>query len=319
MTNRRWWGAPLKIGGSTPLMRLDEQFAPDDAQLSVAEPLTVRVRGFMIHDDEDWAFRGDNDIIVVSTFQFGAEPPVQRLHYLEQELSMGWHGSLFHDVVLSIRDLKDAILTLRVQIYDLDGVSQALAGQITAIADSVAVAFPQLARYASVVGALAPGIVNLVDNLDAHDRIIDQRLKLELDEPGTGHLLLQPGYFICFKEPAPAGLSLDADLRVLHEDGSEYKDGSYTVLEIARKFHEHYEWEIDQRIAKLIAELNGKGQSGRAAIDFLRETMLAYTRFKRLERAHDLRSQATRSPAEERLLAELQADPALARYLLTSG
>ncbi|WP_428265339.1 hypothetical protein [Haliangium sp.] len=315
MTTRRWWGAPVQLGDAAPLQRLDTLFSPDEPVFTAAQPLTVRVRGIMIREDMDWSFRGDNDIAVVTTFQFGAEPPVQRLHYMKNSVPLGWQGAFFHDTVLSLRDLTDSILTLRLQIYDMDGVSEALVQQITDAANSVAVAFPQLARYAGALAMLAPGLVGLVDNLDAHDQILDQRLKLELDEPGTGHALLQPGYFVCFKDPHEQELSLNADLRVVDADGNEYTAASYAVLEVARAFHEHYEWEIDQRIAKLIAELEGKGQSGKAAIEFLRQTLTAYSRFRRLERAQELKSKPSRSPAEQDLLDELTQDPSLSPFL----
>lgn len=325
MTRRRWWGAPLDLGKPAHLRRLDQLFSQDEPPLVPAQPLTVRVRGFMLREDEDWAPRGHNDIIVASTFQCAGEPPVQRLHLLQNELPLGWHGALFHDTVLSVRDLDAAALTLRVQIYDVDQVSEDLVQQITEAASSAAVAFPHLARYAAGVSMLAPGLIRLIDELDDHDPILDQRVKLEAEAPGTGHALLQPGYFVCFRNEVESGWHLDQDLRVVRGDdgggaeGGEYADGSYVVLEVARSFQAHHDWEIDQKIAKLIAELDGKGSSGKAALEFLRETLDAYGKFRRLERARALRDKASRSPAEDALLDELCRDQALAPYLSGKG
>ncbi len=316
MTRRRWWGAPLALERPAALRRLDQLFTDTEPTFGMAQPLTVRVRGFMLREDEDWHVRGDNDIAVVSTFQFGAEPPVQRLHYLQDGVSRGWHGAFFHDTVLSVRDLDAGILSLRVQIYDVDGISGTVVEQVVDAASSVAVAFPQLARYAGGLAALAPSLLKLVDQLDQHDAIIDQRLKLELEAPGTGHPLLQPGYYVCFRNEVEEGLYLEPELRVTtDEGGTEHLACSYVVLEVARCFHEHYEWEIDQKVAKLVAELNGKGKSGKAAIEFLRDTISGYSKFRRLERAHALLARRDRTDSEERLLAELRSDKSLAPFL----
>lgn len=68
-------------------------------------------------------------------------------------------------------------------------------------------------------------------------------------------------------------------------------------------------------MAKLIAELNGKGQSGKAAIDFLRDTLDAYDNFKRLKRARALQGKSDLTGAEKELLKAYRDDENLAPYL----
>lgn len=314
MSSVKWWGTPLNLGSTKALQQLNQPF-PGESTFAEAEPITVRIRGVMIREDKDALFAKDNDIIINTTFQFGNEPPVQRLHFMKNNVPLAWVGDFFHDVILSTRDFKDKILTLRIQVYDLDGVSNELVNGVRMAAASSIVAFPYLALYAGTVAFAAPMLLTLINNLDEHDRILDERIKLEVDAPGTGHKLLQPGYFVCFKEPVASGLSLNQDLRIVTDRGKEFRNSTYVVLEIAREFHVHSQWEIDQKVAKLVAELNGKGQSGKAALEFLRDTLDGYTKFKKLQRAHALQNKQEISIPEQQLLDEILADQQLAPFL----
>lgn len=317
MNNLHWWASPLDLNDFSNLQRLDDYFGKN-SEFHSAEPLTVRFRGTMVLEDEEGWLKGDNDLMIVTTFQFGKEPPIQRLHYMRDDTPLGWQGSFFHDIVLSVREFSAKILTLQVQVYDLDGVSEDLISSVRTISTSTAVAFPQIAPYAGALNFTVPALLKLVDNLDNHDRIIDQRIKLEIAGPNQGFRLLQPGYFVCFRKPVSQGLKLSNDLRVLKDDNSEFKDCSYAVLSITKDFHDEAEWEIDQKTAKLIAELNGKGQSGKTALEFLRETIDGYSNFKKLRRAKELQAKDNLSKAEQELLDELLNDQELSPYLSTN-
>jgi len=288
----------------------------DTPAFTDAQPLTVRIRGVMIQDDEDWGPRGNNDIALVSSFQFGCEPPVQRLHYMQQGVALGWHGSFFHDTIVSVRDWCSKVVTIRLQVYDMDGVSEGLIEKVQTLSKSIAVAFPQVAPYAGAAASFGPELLKLIDHLDDHDRLLDERIKLEIAPPGTGHWLIQPGYFYCFRQAVDEGYAVDQDLRVIAGDGGELTGNTYAVLEVARMFYERYEWEIDQKVAKLLAELNRKGQSGKAPIEFLRETLDAYTKYRRLHRARELMNKPNLTDDERSVLNELRQDQALRPFLL---
>ena len=321
MSMVKWWGAPTQIGESVALSPRLDQFFPETSTFENAQPLTIRVRGVMILEDYDWVPGDKNDIMIVTTTRFGSQPPVQRLHFMQHNVEKGWEGGFFNDVVLAIRDINihNRTLTLRIQVYDMDGVEEGLVQAVSSVSQSVAVAFPHLAPYAAAVSFGVPALLKLVDNLNDHDRILDERLTLEIKEPGRGHRLLQPGYFVCFKGPVEKGLFLSSDLRVLKTDRTNaFQECSYAVLQVERQFHAHREWEIDQKMAKLIAELNGKGQSGKAALEFLRETLDTYDKFRRLERARELKAKETLSESEQELLQELTSDEALAPFLTST-
>ena len=129
--------------------------------------------------------------------------------------------------------------------------------------------------------------------------------------------MLQPGYFVCFKQPVPDGLWLNRDLRVVHEDGRPFEDLSYAVIGLTREYYDYVNWEITQKIAKLVSELNGGGTSGKAALEFLKETMEGYQKYKKLLRARELMSKSDRTEPEDVLLEELLKDPDLAPFLPT--
>lgn len=309
-----WRGTSSQLTESTALRRLDDTF-PETEVFADAQPLTVRLRGVMIQEQRDRFLRGDNDLMVVTKSQFGNEPPIQRLHFMGKEAGTGWHGDFFHDVVLSLRDLTDERLKLMVQVYDLDGVPDDLVESVSTFAsETTAVLFPHLAPYAGLVGMSAESLLDLVDNIDDHDRILDERVTLELADPGTGHDLLQPGYFVCLDDPIDGEPVLDRDFRVTTAGEGTY-GGSYAVFEVAREHLEGRQWEVDQKAAKLMAELNGKGQSEKASVDFLRDTLDIYTKFKKLRRANELQSKESLTSAEENLLNDLKANEALAPYL----
>lgn len=325
MTATKWWCTPLSIEDHGQLThRLDQQF-PITEPFANADPLTVRLRGIMVGQGYDlihWQPRASNDLMVMTSSQFGSEPPVERLHYMQDNVPLGWQADFFNEIVLALQAYNSAKrqLTLRVQVYDLDQYDTDLLQQIAGASQSVAVAFPPLAVYAAAISFGSGALLNLVDSIDKHDRILDERIILEQATPGTGHKLLQPGYYVCFSEPVPTDMAicLDSQLNVhVQSDNSETAplECSYAVLSIEKDFWESRAWEIDQKVAKLVAELDGKGQSGRAAIDFLRETLGAYDQFKRLKHGRELMRKEALTDAERALLDRYRADDDLAPYL----
>ncbi|MBK7919790.1 MAG: hypothetical protein IPJ94_26740 [Chloroflexi bacterium] len=324
MTQEKWWGAPEHItkNGVALTSRLDALFAKGCETIKNTQPLTVRIRGVMIREDldRDWLRKDDNDLIIVTTSQFDTEPPVQRLHFMNNNVALGWQGDFFNDTVLAIKAFNEEKrrLTLRIQIYDVDKIETGFVDAIVSSAKSVAVAFPNLAPYVAATSFVLPSFSKLVENFSNHDQILDERLTLELSEVNSGRKLLQPGYFVYFSTPQEDGLFLEHTLKVCHKNDdadNEFKDCSYAVLGIERDMKESREWEIDQKTSKLIAQLQGKGESGQASIEFLRETLDGYDKFKQLQRAKELQSKKKRTPDEENFLATLAKDEDLVAFL----
>lgn len=320
MTQIHWWGASRHIGSQTRLSsRLDVPFAPDVPVFEASQKMTASLRGVMIHKppmDRD----GKNDLIIVTANQFGERTPLTRLHFMKDNVPLGWQGAFFDDTILAVRDLRPEWrkLTLRVRVYDLDRVPTALFKAVGSLAaTSVLVAFPFLTPFAGAAEAAMGSLTNLIGNLDKHDEIIDQRVALEISDPDHGDMLLQPGYYVCFAQPVDdsRALQINHQLRVL--DGvDEFAECSYAVLEIEPSFTIDRTSELDQRASRLIAELDGKDASG-SAIEFLRSAVDAVDKFRRLERAQQINAKdpAELTESDRILLADLRSDPELASFL----
>jgi hypothetical protein len=325
MSERLWLAAPMKdINPVVELSGLDNYFFPEN-QFHQAEPITVSLRGVNVVENMDvkpWNPSDKNDLLIVTLSQFGKEPPVQKLHFMKGDVECGWQGDFFSDIIVAMRDFKDLSndLAMRVQVYDMDKFDKSLLDSVCNIAQSTAVAFPALAAYVGAASIGAQAAANLVDNIDQHDMIIDQRIRLEAAESHIAHNLLQPGYFVCFRRPVTEGEAkyLDSQLHVLDSDKKEFKGCSYAVVEIQKEFRQNPEIEIDQKAAKLASELDGKGQSGKAALEFLKDTLNTYTKFKNLQRAKELEEKekaGTITEAEKKLLDELKENKELKPFL----
>jgi hypothetical protein len=286
----------------------------DRGVFSSADPLTVRLRGVMTTETRELFLKGQNDLIIVSKFQIGDEPPVERLHFMQDDVPLGWHDDFFDDIILSTRDFTGDRLTLRLQVYDVDSLNRGLVDAGTRLAKQAAGIFPQLAPYAGAVNVAVDPVVDLVNNLDDHDRLLDERITLEVADPEVARKLLQPGLVVCSREGIDDSCRLRDDLRVVTADGT-LCEGSYAVIEILRERLADREREVTQKAAKLIAELQGKGQSSQPGLYFLRDTLEAYNNFQRLERARQLRAQEDLTPSQQELLADLESDDDLQPYL----
>ena len=101
--------------------------------------------------------------------------------------------------------------------------------------------------------------------------------------------------------------------------GEPFIDGSYAVYSIRKLDYQEPFWEIDQKIAKLFSELDGKGNSSRAPIDFLRDTIEGYTAFRKIQRYYVLQSKVQRRTVEEaKLFNKLAEDTTIQPYLTTT-
>lgn len=308
-----WYGTSPDPG---QLQTLTEQFSQREIFQS-AQPITVRLRGVMVRTDYEWALAGSNDLMIVTKFQVGDEPPVERLLFMQHDAQLGWQDDFFNDVIFSTRDFTGERITLRLQVYDIDNIDQGLVQSAKKLSKQVT-SFPVLAQYKPLVDVAFGPVVKLVDTLDDHDQILDDRVTLEIAEPGTGHKLLQPGYLVHSRNPIDTASELGNDLRIRDSNGDPYEESGYAVLEVRREALADRQYEIDQKAAKLVSELQGKGQSGESALSYLRDTLRAYSTFQDLQRAHDLQSRENLTDAQKRLLEDLKSAEYLKPYL-TNG
>jgi len=318
----------------------DKKEAPKDvSRFYEGDNITVTLRGVMIRECEDRKYRRDglkvelhpmssgmtNDLFVVSSYQFGTDPKVEKIHFMQNGTPLGYVNDFLNRRILSVGDFKDLneCLTLNIRIYDIDKTDTGFVDMAKELADNVIAAVPVLYQYSIPLKVATEGmdsIFKLLDDLDPHDRIIDERLDLEATKSGTKHPLLQQGYYVIFRkevsnEDARYLRLVGNQLKVMTSGGDEFVDCSYAIIEVQKELRVNPQDEIDEKVAKLASELSGNGQSGKAAIEFLRDTMKYYNNFKKLERATELQNKANRTPSEESQLKLLKEDPALKKYL----
>jgi hypothetical protein len=312
-----WLGTPLGMDGDISLRDPTADLS-ESVEFEPAAPLSIRLRGLNVttRHDIDLPYIDGNDLIVVTKTRFGSEPPVRRLHDLRREVEPGWKSDFLYDVLLSVRDFSDKRLTVEVQVYDVDGVPEWLVDRVGELAPLTEIVLPVLAPAADLPNMSGEKLLQLVDNVADHDPIIDQQITLEKDARDDRQPQLQPCYLVCFGDSGPdEECVLETDRRVYTADGTPY-DGDYAVLELEREQYETRERELGHKAAKLMTELNGKGQSDeKAAVDFLMETMASYENYSKLKRAKELQAKDDRTQAEQNLLEDLQSNDEIDRLL----
>jgi hypothetical protein len=70
-----------------------------------------------------------------------------------------------------------------------------------------------------------------------------------------------------------------------------------------------------KKAAKLMSELQGKGSSGKAAVEFVKDTIDGYNNFRNLQRIAELERKQNPTPEEIALLSKLKQDPKLVPFL----
>jgi len=299
---------------------------PESKLIKKASSMTIYLNGVMIREKYDKRFfssKNTNDLFVSTMYQVGTEPTINVVHYIKENAELGWHGDFLSNVVVAEEDFISDHITLRLQVYDLDRYDKYKDVIKSAFSDfKIGVVFPVLLPYMAFASSISKPLVELIDLMDAHDRIIDERVRFAIAEPNTGQKILQTGHFVCFREEIDAeseNLRLDKNLRVVDGEGREFEGCSYAVYTITDEVYSDHKWIVDQKVAKLLSELNGKGNSGEAAIHFLRKTIEAYTKYRKIERYTELKLKRELSEEEKRLLSrlekELKDDELLKKFL----
>ncbi len=206
--------------------------------------------------------------------------------------------------ILSVRDLdfdKQSI-GIRLRVYDMDGIEDDLIDKVKETIETAAtlaspifpILTPNMAGFSFGIEAFK----KLVNSIDDHDKLIDERIWLHF-KPTIGRGSLRVGYLVCFSDNVNPGFKLKTDILIAPGNAAIFDSGgtpyinsgyeNYAILKISKAYSPNNEYEISQKMAKLISELNGKGSSGKASITFLKETMEIYDIFNKLQRINELK------------------------------
>ena len=120
-----------------------------------------------------------------------------------------------------------------------------------------------------------------------------------------------------FNKPQDDGLKINSTLQVTdgNNTGDLFRDCDYVVYSVRGEEAEEPDWETDQKVAKLLSELGGKGNSGKSAIEFVRDTVEGYSKFKKLNRIKELEEKADKTDEEKKLLEKLRSDKSIESFL----
>ena len=105
-----------------------------------------------------------NDLLIVSNFQTGTAPIVQRIHYLKKGQKINQIvGDFFKTLVCSFSDFKDNHVTLQTQVYDIDEYDEIkdTVSAASSLAGNISVTFPVVAPYIAMGTAVTKGLTEL--------------------------------------------------------------------------------------------------------------------------------------------------------------
>lgn len=258
-----------------------------------------------------------NDLLVMSSFQVGAEPSARILHgFFEGQPIKQSVGNFARNLACSFSDFNYDTLTLGCQVYDVDSYDAAkqMAELISDNASQVGGILPVVAPYLNLAGTISLSLVNLIDKADQHDKIIEDGLLLYAEDDSGTLDLLQTGHWVFFSEEQEDGLKINLNLNVLNADDTPFDGCSYVVYSIMKRESPVHEFEIPQRIAQIMSELQGKAEMREMAVDFLKKTVDGYNKYKKLERYYELKHKS-RSEEENKALSRLEGDLSILRLL----
>ena len=180
------------------------------------------------------------------------------------------------------------------------------------------VTFPVTKPFtAAALPVTIQGVLQVINTFDQHEKIIDSNLRLGLIQENIGTKILQTGHWIYFNIPQEEGSKINSTLQVIDRSGNGdiFTGCDYVVYSIRAEEYQEPEWEIDQKVAKLLSELDGKGNSGKAALEFVRDAFEGYSKFKKLNRIKELEEKKDKTEEEKRLLEKLKMDKSIEAFL----
>lgn len=313
---QKWWFAPEKLVGNTKLEPNAVAKHPKSTLIKKASQFSILFRGTYVNTsyDSEGLLRdkpsNKNDLLITTTYQTGSKPSIQKLHKYIPNQKLGWTGSFFKSLVYASSDYQNKKITIQPQVYDIDSHKDLIKGvsDLSTISETIAGMVPVIAPYIGLATATSTTIASLIESLDQHDKIIEDRLGLEVTEENVGSNLLQTGHWVYFNEPQEEGLEVTETLEVV-KDNKVFDGCSYVVYSIRKDEVIEPEWEIDEKVTTLMSELGGKDKNREAPIKFLRQTLDGYTKFKKINRVLELQEKAKTASEINKKIKELKTNP----------
>jgi len=341
-----WLFAPEKLGKKGEILEpVKTEKYNKKSLIKKASELSVLLRKVYIHKSfdppekiSDRLRRRDgttNDLLLVTEYQAGKAPNVQRFHkFMMNRKARKVEGPFNQSVVCSFSDFNEQFLILKPRIYDSDRYDNIIKGidQVSPLLEKSAGIFPVFGSSVIKTGMpIVKALFQLIDTLDTDEQIIDQSLRLYVEGKsafkGGAFDLLQTGHYVCFsqdpdekhehkliEERDKLKLRLTQGREILDKNNKRYTKCSYVIYSIIKEAVSESKEEIDQKTATLLSELNGTGNNPtKSAVDFLSETLDGYNTLIKLKRVNELTDELTdktkkQSDEKKNLLEKLQKD-----------
>jgi hypothetical protein len=296
---------------------------PKPSRLVAAQTFTVSMVAAVVAEDLDGIFRGDNDLLVISKSSMGEQPPVERIHFFEEEVSKGHpiKNILCENVFIADDYNGTDKLWIEIDVLEIDtdtGERYAAVNAFQSLAATAGAVFPVILPYVFGASAAAGVLNKLVAAFEKNKYVIPVPFAMYPGVPRTGRAVLQAGTFVAFAKPQDAsGLKLQENGLLTASDQSS--ELSYIVFEVSPKKQVSPKFVTSQKVATLLTQLKkGNVSSALGTIDFLTDTLTQYSNFKKLSRYLDLKSKTELTEEEKALMAEISKLDILKPFLPTT-
>lgn len=261
-------------------------------------------------DNDNDLLKGTNDFLITSSHKADFTPIVERVHYMKHNDKQKKFNMFYNDCILSKSNYKNNSLKLTVQVADLDFVPTDDFDNLEEVINNSGLAFPQLSNFTPIAKQVVDTFMKLIEITRKHNVIMDGSLNLKVNDYGTYDDILQEGIYISVEDNVGEYDEITVNKNLfLERDGEEFKELNYFVIEIKKGSIDDEQYLIDQKVAKLVSELNGKGNGTKAPIFFLRETLTGYNNFNKISDYQSLSSLKSLSENQQRRLEKLREDP----------
>jgi hypothetical protein len=262
-------------------------------RIGSADPITVTLRSAMVAEDLEGLFRGDNDILILTSASLGERPLVQRVHYYEEEVPPKTVLKNFIAETMFIWDDYSGMdrLWLEVDIMEIDtdtGERNALVNALTSLAATAGAAFPAVVPYTMAASGIAAAIERLISALEKNVPVV--KCPMAFYPPPRSGAPLQTGSYVVFANPVDGSKYRLHSNQELESKSGSAPDKSYVVFTIETVKADSPQWLISQRVATLLTQLDkGNPNTPAASIDFLNDTLKQYCNFLDLKRYLELK------------------------------
>jgi hypothetical protein len=324
------WFAPY--GNAPVALQSAYQPCPPELQVQVAQAFTLSLGTILlpevhVHHRLPGIFHRSHHVVVFSSLSLGPQPPVQRVHYYGPADSFVRPTNTFlADTIYATNDYDNPQrVNFGLHIVELDTPSDEQAKLLNALgglAGQVGAIFPAALPYSHLVATLGDSLRKLLDAVEpSQEARFGDMVNLY---PTTGfhnQIWLQVGRYVLFDAEVDGTAYTLGPQGHLLKDGNDVLDLPYMVVRIELVNEQSPDVMDAQRAATLLSGLNGGGTDAfKSSLDFVTETVSAYSNFRDLQRYMDLYRRQQHQPgsltqSEQDLMARLAKDPALAPFL----